>query len=375
MKAKGLGVYIHIPFCIRKCNYCDFCSFPNSSPKIMERYADELCRRIRDFSHRAHDRVVDTVYFGGGTPTLLPLPCFEKLLEALKNSFAISPDAEISCECNPASIDKNGLIALRKSGINRLSIGLQSANDFELKLLGRVHSFEDFRRTFTDARDAGFDNISADLMYGIPSQTKESFKKTLLSLVELAPEHISSYGLKIEDGTAFAKNQDSLVLPDEDTEYEMYELCVNLFGEAGYERYEISNFAKRGFESRHNLRYWKLDDYIGFGVAAHSFFDGERFGNSRDIEGFICGKDIVEESYRPSPKDTLSEYVMLGLRLGKGISRKDFYTRFGKELDSAFPSLKKYVENNFLKDDNGSVAFTTKGFFVSNSILSDLLEL
>ena len=375
MKAKGLGVYIHIPFCIRKCNYCDFCSFPNSSPKIMERYADELCRRINDFSKRAAAHVVDTVYFGGGTPTLLPIPCFEKLMGTLKDSFTISPDAEISCECNPASIDKNGLIALRQLGINRLSIGLQSAINTERALLGRVHSFEDFKRTFKDARDAGFDNVSADLMYGIPSQTKESFKNTLIALTELSPEHISAYGLKIEDGTAFAKTQDSLVLPDEDTEYEMYELCVKLLADAGYERYEISNFAKLGFESKHNLRYWRLDDYIGFGVAAHSFFGGERFGNSRDIEGFLCGNNIVEESYFPSPKDTLSEYVMLGLRLGKGISRKDFYTRFGKELDEVFPTLKNYVENDFLKDENGSVAFTTKGFFVSNTILSELLEL
>ena len=241
--------------------------------------------------------------------------------------------------------------------------------------MGRVHGFEDFKTTFEEARRAGFDNISADLMYGIPSQTVESFRTSISELIALAPQHISAYGLKIEDGTAFARTKSSLILPDEDTEYEMYELCVRLLGEAGYRRYEISNFAKEGFESRHNMRYWKIDAYIGFGVAAHSFFDGERFGNSRNIEGFLRGDSIVEESYRPAPKDILSEYVMLGLRLSDGIDRRDFRSRFGKELDETFPSLKKYVENNFLSDNGTSVAFTTKGFFVSNYILSDILEL
>lgn len=375
MERRTLGIYIHIPFCIRKCNYCDFCSFPNSSPNFMERYTDELCRRIKVFSPLAKDHTVDTVYFGGGTPTLLPLECFEKLLGTLKTSFDISADAEISCEANPASITKDGLSALRDLGINRLSIGLQSANDNELKLLGRVHSFEDFKRTFAEAREVGFENISADLMYGIPDQTKESFNNTLRELIALSPEHISAYGLKIEEGTAFSKNMQKLSLPDEDTEYEMYCEATELLADAGYHRYEISNFAKSGFESKHNLRYWRLDEYIGFGVAAHSFFGGERFGNSRDIDAFLNGENIVSESYTPTEKDILSEYVMLRLRLASGLEREAFKARFGVSLDSAFPTLKSYVENNFLSDSGASVSFTTKGFFVSNYILSDLLDL
>ena len=373
MKDKTLGIYLHIPFCIRKCNYCDFCSFPDADGRLIEDYADELVRRIEDFSAKHGKRHADTVYFGGGTPTLMPARLFEKIISALNRGFDISSDAEITVECNPASIDKNGLAALRSLGINRLSIGLQSTNDTELKTLGRLHSFEDFRRTFCDAREVGFDNISVDLMHSIPKQTKESFRQSLSDLIVLSPEHISVYGLKIEEGTAFFYERESLDLPDEDTDAELYTLCCDFLSSNGYSRYEISNFARTGKESRHNLKYWMLDDYIGFGVAAHSCFEGERFGNSRDINAFLAGEDISSQKQKISDEERLSEYVMLRLRLAKGIDKREFLTAAGREFKELYPQVDTYIRRGFMTEDEFRIAFTTKGFLVSNTILSEML--
>lgn len=373
-KNKSLGIYIHIPFCIKKCNYCDFCSFPDSDGQLMSAYVKELIIRINDFSKKNGKRCVDTVYFGGGTPTLLSIKHFEDIFVALKNSFDISSDAEITAECNPASIDAEGLKKLRDIGINRLSIGLQSSDDTELMILGRLHSFKDFCDTFYSARNAGFDNISIDLMYGIPNQTKESFKATLEKVINLAPEHISAYGLKIEEGTEFYRNIDRLVLPDEDTEAELYILCCDILSKNGYLQYEISNFAISGKESRHNLKYWRADDYIGFGVAAHSRFEGERFGNSRNIKAFIAGEDIVCERQRISDEAFLNEYVMLGLRLTEGIDKNEFFALTGQEFTQYYPTVENYVKGGFMVESEKKIAFTTKGFLVSNVILSQMLN-
>ncbi len=373
-KNRSLGIYIHIPFCIRKCNYCDFCSFPDADGQLMSAYVKELIRRINDFSKKNGKRCVDTVYFGGGTPTLLSIKHFEDILFALKNSFDIASDAEITVECNPASIDADGLVRLRALGVNRLSIGLQSADDNELCLLGRLHSFKDFCDTFYAARNAGFDNISIDLMYGIPNQTKESFKATLERVINLAPEHISAYGLKIEEGTEFYRNFDRLTLPDEDTEAELYILCCDILSKSGYLRYEISNFSKIGGESQHNLKYWRVDDYVGFGVAAHSRFEGERFGNSRNIKAFIAGEDIVCERQRISDEVFLTEYVMLGLRLADGIDKNEFFALTGQEFTQYYPTVENYVKGGFMVESEKKIAFTTKGFLVSNTILSQMLN-
>ena len=326
----GIGIYVHIPFCIRKCNYCDFCSYTRKDGRDMREYSIELCRRIREFADNQPKKLtVDTVYFGGGTPTLLPADCFSDIMEVIGSSFDISVDAEVTAECNPASIGLDGLRRLKDVGINRLSIGLQSTNDNELSELGRLHTFSDFCDVYRDAREAGFDNISVDLMYGIPDQTVESFENTLSEVVSLSPEHISAYGLKIEQGTVFWTKRQALKLPDEDGEYEMYTLCVDMLKKNGYGRYEISNFAKQGKESKHNLKYWRLEDYVGFGVAAHSCFGGERFGNSRDMEGFLAGKDITEERYSVSAEERRREYVMLSLRLEKGIDTEEYEAKWG----------------------------------------------
>ncbi len=370
---RSLGVYIHIPFCIRKCNYCDFCSF-GSRDRDFESYTDELCRRIRSFAAEHSGARVETVYFGGGTPTLLPTDCFSRLMKVLKGSFRIAEGAEITAECNPATADEAKLSAMLAMGINRLSIGLQSANANELKLLGRLHSFDDFCISFECARRAGFDNVSVDLMYGIPEQTVESFKNTLCRVIELEPEHISAYGLKIEDGTAFGAMRDSLKLPDEDEEFAMYTMCRELLQTHGYSRYEISNFARSGRESRHNLRYWQLEDYIGFGVAAHSCVDGVRFGNSRDLEAFLRGEDIVSESEIISQEERVGEYVMLGMRLREGISADRYYELSGRDMYKDMPMLEKFIEGGFVRRSGDRIAFTDKGFFVSNTVLSEMLN-
>lgn len=369
----SLGIYIHIPFCIKKCGYCDFCSYTDLSNSMLEAYTDELCRRIRDFAKKG-ERYIETVYFGGGTPTLLPAGCFEKIMKAINECFKIAPDVEITAECNPASISFDGLAYLRTLGINRLSIGMQSANDNELRALGRVNTFKDLCDIYADSRRAGFHNISLDLMYGIPEQTPDSFEHTLNEVCRLSPEHISAYGLKIEDGTLFFKNRDRLILPDEDGEYHMYSRCVEILEHNGYGRYEISNFAKPERESRHNLRYWTLKDYIGFGVAAHSCVDGVRFGNSRNIIDFLGGKDITEEYYTISDGERRREYVMLGLRLEKGISLAEYRQLWGSDFKSDFPDTDRFIKADFFEERNGSIAFTTKGFFVSNSILSQMLD-
>ncbi len=372
---KSLGLYVHIPFCLKKCNYCDFCSFPDAGGEKMTAYVTELCRRLEQAASDCAEYEVDTLYFGGGTPTLLPLADWERLLGGIRSAYTLPPDCEITCECNPATADLAYLSALRSLGVNRISIGLQSANERELALLGRAHTYEDFLLCFSDARRAGFDNISIDLMYGIPAQTVESFEQTLNAVIALSPEHISAYGLKIEENTPFFAMRSRLSLPDEDSEWEMYLLCSKLLGENGYRKYEISNFAKIGKESRHNLRYWRRQDYLGFGVAAHSCFGGERFGNSRNLSAFLRGEDITAERTLLTHSDTLYEYLILGLRLAEGIGEEDFSRLFGCPFTQFYPRTEELLRQGYMKRENGRIAFTDLGFFLSNAILSDLPDI
>ena len=370
---KSLGIYIHVPFCLKKCNYCDFCSFPTASEDTRELYTDELIRRIRAFAPRASERTVDTVYFGGGTPSLLSEKQISRLLCTLRASFTLSPDAEITLECNPATANEEFFRDVRRAGINRLSIGMQSAVDAELSLLGRAHSLSDFVKCYRDARSAGFDNVSVDLMYGIPDQTERSLARSLEFLKQLAPEHISTYGLSIEEGTDFYRRRASLVLADDDAQAQMYLSISDALASAGYKKYEISNFARVGFESRHNMRYWLCREYVGFGVAAHSYFNGERYGNSRDISAFLRGEDIVCERDTVTPDETRREFLMLGLRLSDGISLFEYAERFG-DPSPLKSSAQKFVRGGFMTLENERLAFTDKGFLVSNAILCELLD-
>ena len=371
---KSLGIYVHIPFCVLKCRYCDFCSFAGKGSQDMRAYVDELCRRIERFDG-ARDYEVDTLYFGGGTPSLIGAESIGRILDSVRGTFCLSESAEITLECNPATVDEAFFRSVRSLGVNRLSIGLQSASDSELLLLGRIHTVADFVKTYNDARAAGFDNVSADLMYGIPDQTMESLEHSVRFLASLAPEHISAYGLTVEDGTYFAAHRSELSLADADGQYEMYMLLSRLLSEYGYGKYEISNFAREGRESRHNMRYWRCSEYIGFGVSAHSYFCGERFGNSRDIGAFLAGEDIVEERVAIGEDERRAEHVMLGLRLASGIDVDEYSALFGKEFPTSSLEMKRFIDGGLMRFDGKHLSFTDKGFFVSNAIISDILDL
>ena len=370
-----LGLYLHIPFCLSKCRYCDFCSVAGADGGRMAAYATALCRALAARADECRQHLVNSVYFGGGTPTLLPIESMRQIMATVRAEYTLAPDCEITCECNPATADFSYLSTLREIGINRLSIGLQSIHDDELRMLGRAHNSVDFYNTFGDARRAQFDNISVDLMYGLPDQTLDRFGESIEALCALAPEHISAYGLKIEEGTPFWRMREKLRLPDEEEEFAMYELLTSRLALHGYHKYEISNFAKPGRESRHNLRYWRREEYLGFGPAAHSDFGGVRFGNARDLDGFLAGRDITCESYAPSSHERDEEYIMLGLRLAEGIDKNDFRQRFGQDFFDRHPNANKMLDNGLMAQRSGRIFLTDRGFFVSNAILCELLDM
>lgn len=369
---KSLGLYLHLPFCVQKCRYCDFCSVAGSTTERIREYSRALARKIQEFAVAADGFCVDTVYFGGGTPSLMGLGDVELIMNTVSAHYDVDKGAEITFECNPATAELEYFSGLRSLGINRISMGLQSAIDGELALLGRIHTAADFSKTFSDARRAGFDNVSADLMYGIPDQTLDSFRTSIDYLLAHEPEHISAYALSVEEGTYFFRHRDELSLADDDAQSDMYLECVRRLRDSGYERYEISNFARDGKYSRHNTRYWERLDYLGFGVAAHSCFAGRRFGNSRDIDGFIGGKDITEGVTVLTAADEREEYLMLGLRLARGIDVEEYFLRFGERIE-ARPEVKKYIAGGFMRLDGGRLAFEDRGFLVSNSILAELI--
>ncbi len=380
MNEKTLGLYFHIPFCINKCLYCDFYSKTNL--EMTKRYVDSLLLHMQDYSDITEKYEVDTVFFGGGTPTALHISELAKIIDGIYNCFFIKSDAEFTVEANPASVTLSDLKKLRKKGVNRLSIGLQSTNESELKALGRIHTFDDFLRSYSDARKAGFQNISVDLMYGIPNQSKNSFTETLKKLCDLNPEHISLYNLRIEEGTPFAIKRQTLTLPDEDEESEMYFSAVDYLRQGGWLQYEISNFSKPGKQCLHNLKYWNCLEYIGFGPGAHSYFGGRRFAYRKNIEAYICNSetpgsisDILSEDYCISPKERLGEYVMLRMRLTEGVDADEFYSLFGIDFEKMFEKyLSLYVSNGFMKHEGRKYSFTTKGMYVSNYILSAMLD-
>lgn len=380
---KPLGLYIHIPFCKSKCEYCDFCSFVPSNQGVIEHYVDALILQMEDWSSRCRNYEIDSVYFGGGTPTFLDMKHFTRIMDALFANFHVVRGAEISIECNPATVDLKYLKALRRNHVNRISIGVQSANPDELKALGRIHTYEDFVRTYDDARKAGFENISVDLMYGIPLQTEESFGKTVSTIASLEPEHLSLYALKIEDNTPFARKRDKLALPGEDAEYNMYTRAVEYLKTKGYERYEISNFSKRGFASLHNLKYWHCDEYLGLGASASSYFEGQRFSTTRAVRDYIDGLEIIDSNIDIiasiddiDSRKSMDEYVMLGMRLEEGVNVGDFEERFGVSFHEKYGALlDEYVEDGFVIATPQNYRFSTMGMFVSNYILSSVLDL
>lgn len=379
---KALGIYLHIPFCAKKCAYCDFYSFAPEGENFIERYVSAMMLQIEDMAGSCRDYVIDTVYFGGGTPTMLPIRQFRRLFESVRRNFKLSKNVEITVEANPGTVNLHTLKTIRKLGVNRLSFGMQSAIDSELKALGRIHTACQFEESFKNARKAGFDNISVDVMYGIPDQTLSSLTKTLEYLCNLAPEHISFYCLKLEKGTPFYENRENLTLPDDDTEYDMYTESVRLLTDNGFCRYEMSNFSVPGKESRHNLKYWNCDEYLGIGASAHSYFGGRRFSIARDAMAYIdsmeipeAGIEIYEENRTIENEESMNEYVMLRMRLDEGINIGEFKRRYGVNFYDKFGKyFDEYIPDGFVKKDGGRYAFTTKGMFVSNYILSTILD-
>ena len=380
---KPLGLYVHIPFCRSKCDYCDFCSIVPNSNSVVEHYTDALILQMEDYSARLRPYLIDTVYIGGGTPTSLDEKRLSRIIENIYRNFKIAKKAEFTIEANPATCDLKSLRRLRKLGVNRLSMGLQSVHDNELRALGRIHTFADLRDTYEAARTAGFDNVSLDLMYGIPEQTEKSFAETLSTVTALEPDHISMYALKIEDGTPFAHRKDSLVLPDEDTQYSMYMNGVEYLASRGFERYEISNFARGKKYSAHNLKYWHCEEYFGLGAAAHSFLDGERISTTRNIRDFIDGLEIVnndinviDSKVAVKGEALADDYVMLAMRLSEGVNVADFNAKFGIDFNEKYGALlDDYVDEGFVEKDERGYRFTSQGMFVSNYILSDVLGL
>ena len=383
-QARRLGIYIHIPFCLSKCAYCDFNSAVPESRELMVRYVDALIAHMESYRSAAAEYGTDTVFIGGGTPTALPPDELFRVIRAARRVFRVPRDAEFTVEANPATVSYSTLTRLRRMGVNRLSMGLQSAHENELKALGRIHTRRDFARSFRMARDAKFDNINVDLMFGIPYQTRESLAKTLAYVVHLAPEHISLYNLKIEPGTPFFQNYAALAptLPGEDAEADMYLSSIRYLRANGWRQYEISNFARPRRACRHNLKYWNCDEYLGFGVSAHSFFNGNRFSIIRDVNRYIegvCVKEsrvrITDECEEIGERERMGEYVMLRLRLNAGIDEAEFNRRFGYSFDALYgEKCRKYAEGGFMTVRGGVTALTPAGMFVSNTILSDLLD-
>ena len=373
---RRLGLYLHIPFCRSKCAYCDFCSHPLPPSETVACYVEALCRDLENRARDCREHEVNTVYFGGGTPTFLSAEALERILGTVKNNYRLSDKAEITAECNPATADREKLTRMRRAGFNRLSIGLQSAQERELRALGRAHDFDDFCRIWEDAREAGFENLSADVMFGIPHQTRESFCDTLERLCALSPDHVSAYSLTVEEGTPFGrKGAESLSLPSEDEVRAMYLDMAEILAKHGIFQYEISNFARPGYESRHNLKYWRCEEYLGFGPAAYSDFGGERFGNARDLDGYLLGRDIKAESETPSENERKNERIMLGLRLAEGIEREAFAERFGAEAWEKLSSeLKIHERAGFAVCERDRVSLTREGMLVSNAILCTLLD-
>lgn len=367
------GLYVHIPFCKSKCRYCDFNSYAKAEQYISP-YFSAVLKEAQHYSATVSG--LDTVYFGGGTPTSIEPKLLGQTLDVFFDVFGISEDAEITAECNPGTIGFDGLKVLRQSGINRLSIGLQTTDDKELKCLGRIHTFDDFKRCFENARSAGFENISLDLMYGLPDQSLEDWSRTLDTAASFGAEHISCYLLKVEEGTPFAEAD--LKLPDDDLAADMYELAVKRLAKYGCARYEISNFAKPGKESRHNIKYWRCDDFLGLGAGAYSCLFGRRFSNVCKIDEYISSVSetgLAEVwSAVQNKKEQMSEFMFLGLRLCKGVKDSEFMARFGCSFTDVFSeAVKKYTDWGFLVSDGDSLRLSDKGFFVSNTILADFV--
>lgn len=377
MKTREIELYLHIPFCKSKCNYCDFCSFPAGDGQI-KRYIDKLKEEIRYWGESYPDRTVSTVFIGGGTPSLVPAKQIEALMDTVRGSFSCTGNMECSIEANPGTVTKEKLETYRRSGINRISFGLQSAKEEELKILGRIHSFEDFVSGFHMARDCGFENINVDLMSALPLQTMETMEQTLTKTAKLNPEHISVYSLIIEEGTPFYDEKGLAdLLPTEDEDAAMYERTVELLNALGYERYELSNYTKPGFECRHNCGYWTGTPYLGLGLAASSYFEGKRFSNPSCMDEYLAIRDhgrYFADQKALSRTEEIEEFMFLGLRMTRGISKTEFLKRFGTSILGVYENpIRELTGKGLLKQDTDRIWIPKQALFLSNQVMVEFL--
>lgn len=376
------GLYIHIPFCMKKCAYCDFVSFADPAPR--QAYLSALKKEISFASHRFSPIVYDTVFIGGGTPSILPPADMAGLLDTLHRAFAIAPGAEFTIECNPGTVDGEKLLVYRAGGVNRISFGLQSAEDSLLRAIGRVHDFTRFCQSLSLAREAGFRNINVDLMYGLPGQTDAAYLKSIRAVAELRPEHISAYSLILEEGTPLHKQAmaGEAVLPGEDAVCDMQEAGLSLLASLGYERYEISNYAKPGFSCMHNINYWENGPYLGLGLAAHSAMDlngWRRWHNHGELAAYLealeKGRLPIAGQQRISPTEEKFECVMLGLRMLKGVDRPAFLARFGQDVCAAYPvAVEALLGLGWAEATPSALRLTGAGLDMQNSALLYFLE-
>lgn len=376
--ADKLGIYIHIPFCRSKCDYCDFYSLAGRDDR-MDQYQKALLSHIRETAPLAQDFPVDTIYIGGGTPSYYGAKRLKELLGVVHKLYKVEKDAEVTVECNPDSVDVKSLKILRKAGVNRLSMGMQSAIACELERIHRIHTPQQVNEAATAARKAGFTNLSLDLIYGLPGQTMDSWKDTVEHALSLIPQHLSCYGLKVEEGTPLAARvAQGEVLPDDDQQADLYLWTVGRLERAGYPQYEISNFAKPGFASRHNLRYWLTQPYIGFGPGAHSDFGGRRYSFVRDldayIQGVLQGGDIIDESEIIPKRERCGEYLMLRLRTVQGINEQEYRSTYFMDFAPLQARLEQFRAQGWAEQTDGRWHFTPKGFLLSNQLIGDLLE-
>ena len=402
MNKKNLEIYVHIPFCARKCAYCDFLSFPGNR-QMQREYTEKLLEEIKYQSAYAQDYQVISVFIGGGTPSILEMGEITSIMETLNSQFTILPDAEITLEANPGTVTFEALVSYRQAGINRISMGLQSADDKELKFLGRIHTYDEFLKSYQRVRMAGFDNVNVDLISAIPGQTMDSWKNTLKKVTMLKPEHISAYSLIVEEGTPYYDRYGEHVelendtmtieerrrlmslpdLPDEDAEREMYYFTKEFLKDQGYERYEISNYSKKGYECRHNIGYWTGTEYLGLGLGSSSYINGCRFHNTSSYQEYKNGvfdreeefeKLLRQEFERLSIEEKMEEYMFLGLRLIEGVSAHGFVSNFGQNIRNVYgPVLDKLVRNGLLEAKDGFYRLTERGIDISNYVMSQFL--
>lgn len=380
---KELEIYIHIPFCVRKCQYCDFLSGP-SDEETKAQYMEALGREIEKKSSLYQDYMVTSIFFGGGTPTAVDAEALCRVLYLVRERFNVSPEAEITIEMNPGTVTKDALKLYKKAGINRVSLGLQSTHNKELQSLGRIHTYEQFLESYKQVRETGFENVNVDLMSALPGQDVESYKASLKEVMNLTPppEHISAYSLIVEEGTPFyeAYEQGRLDLPSEDEEREMYHLTMSYLEEQGYERYEISNYAKPGRECAHNIGYWQRKNYVGFGIGAASLIENERFSNGDNLLEYLKESGGCETNRQTlSLEEQMEEYMFLGLRMCRGVSAKGFYESFAKTPEQVYGEvIQKHIKNGLLEkvryNQEEWIRLTESGMDVSNYVMADFLE-